>query len=510
MRDLVTDPPLSADGPGAAPAAPPARPTPRRRRRALRPGRLVLYLALVSYCLTSVGAFVWTVSISLKSNGEFFSSSPWALPQSPTLDNYRDAWTTAHIGQFFLNSVLVTAGSVTVSLALSAMAAYVLGRVEFRGNGAISMVFLSGLMIPGFLVIVPLYFLLRDLGLLGSLLGLSIVYVATQIPFSVFVLTGFFRTLPQELEEAAYVDGASALMTFARVMLPLAGPGLASVALLNALTIWNEFFFALVFLTGPEPLDAAARDLPAGDQRRVQRAVDADVRRPGAGDAPRAGGVRHRPGAHHPRPHAGGDQGMSGPLSVALRVREEVGVARVAELARAGVAFAPGELDDGCGAARSGGRAARPCRCRRGSWSAGATARCAGRPWPSWPTFPVRARRPTCWRPAARSPTRRCRWACARRRRASPSTPGAVAFEVRREPFEPLAGLPGITGVVLELVDGDGRRAEPRPRRRRAGARRARAAGRARGRQRVSCATSTATACTTPSWSSRPWRGGAR
>jgi ABC-type glycerol-3-phosphate transport system permease component len=234
-------------------------PRARKRRGIFRPGRLLLYVALVSYCLTSVAAFLWTVSISLKSNQDFFATSPWSLPKHPTLENYRSAWTTAKIGSFFLNSALMTVGTVTISLAVSATAAYALGRIKFRGNSLVSMFFLTGLMIPGFLIIVPLYFLLRDMHLLGSLYGLGIVYVATQIPFNIYVLTGFFKTLPKELEEAAYVDGASPLKTFFRVMLPLAGPGLASVALLNCLTIWNEFFFALVFIS-----DESKFTLPLG------------------------------------------------------------------------------------------------------------------------------------------------------------------------------------------------------------------------------------------------------
>lgn len=228
-------------------------------RSALKPGRVLLYVFLVSYCLTSVGAFLWVASISLKSNSEFFSTSPWAVPQSPSLDNYREAWTTAKIGTFVLNSFIVTVVSVGVTLVVSSMAAYVLSRVQFRGNNVLTTFFLLGLMIPGFLVIVPLYVLLRDLHLLGSLYGLIIVYIATQIPFSIYVLTGFFKTLPQELEEAAYVDGAPALTVFRRIMLPLAMPGLASVALLNGLVIWNEFFFALVFLS-----DESKLTLPVG------------------------------------------------------------------------------------------------------------------------------------------------------------------------------------------------------------------------------------------------------
>lgn len=228
-------------------------------RSVFRPGRLLLYVFLVSYCLTSVGAFVWIISISLKSNPEFFSTSPWSPPKSPSLDNYREAWTTAKIGTFVLNSVIVTVVSVGVTLVVSSTAAYVLSRVQFRGRNMLTTFFLLGLMIPGFLIIVPLYFLLRDLHLLGSLYGLIIVYIATQIPFSIYVLTGFFRTLPQELEEAAYVDGASALKVFAKIMLPLAAPGIASVALLNGLVIWNEFFFALVFLS-----DESKLTLPVG------------------------------------------------------------------------------------------------------------------------------------------------------------------------------------------------------------------------------------------------------
>jgi ABC-type glycerol-3-phosphate transport system permease component len=250
--------PLTAD-PANQPAVLAGGPRMRKRRGIFRPGRLLLYVALVSYCLTSVAAFLWTISISLKSNQDFFATSPWSLPHHPTLENYRSAWTTAKIGSFFLNSAIMTAGTVTVSLAVSATAAYALGRIKFRGNSLVSMFFLTGLMIPGFLIIVPLYFLLRDMHLLGSLFGLGIVYVATQIPFNIYVLTGFFKTLPKELEEAAYVDGASPLKTFFRVMLPLAGPGLASVALLNCLTIWNEFFFALVFIS-----DESKFTLPLG------------------------------------------------------------------------------------------------------------------------------------------------------------------------------------------------------------------------------------------------------
>ncbi|GGM03021.1 carbohydrate ABC transporter permease [Dactylosporangium sucinum] len=226
---------------------------------AVRSRRIALHLALVSYCLGSVGAFVWCVMISLKTNPEFFSTSPWSLPKSPEFGNYADAWSTAKISRFFVNSLYTTSVSVTVGLLLSVMAAYVLARVSFPGRQLVRLTLLSGLMMPGFLVVVPLYFVLRDLGLLGSLNGLILVYIASQIPFNVFVLISFFTSLPKEIEEAAYVDGASASRTFFRVVLPQAMPAVTSVAVLNTLTTWNEFFFALVFLTSDD-----AQTVPVG------------------------------------------------------------------------------------------------------------------------------------------------------------------------------------------------------------------------------------------------------
>ncbi|SEE87627.1 carbohydrate ABC transporter permease [Jiangella alba] len=242
----------TATPPAAVTTAPPPAPSSPRRRPPVRPGRLLSHLALVSYCLTSVSAFVWCVMVSLKTNPEFFSSSPWSLPQDPQFGNYAEAWNGAQISRFFLNSLYVTVTSVGVSLLFAVMAAYVLARVDFPGRSVVRLIFLSGLMMPAFLVIVPLYFLLRNLGLLGSLHGLVLVYIATQIPFSIYLLSSFFQSLPKELEEAACMDGASPTRTFFSVVLPQVSPAVASVALLNTLTIWNEFFFALVFLTDPQ------------------------------------------------------------------------------------------------------------------------------------------------------------------------------------------------------------------------------------------------------------------
>jgi ABC-type glycerol-3-phosphate transport system permease component len=216
------------------------------------PSRIVLNLVLAMYCLGSVGAFTWYVMTSLKTNPEFFTSSPWAPPASPQFGNYADAWNNAGIGQFLFNSLYATALSVSLSLAISLLAAYALARIPFRASGVLQVVFIVGMMLPGFGAIIPLYLLLRDLGLLGTLNGLVLVYIASQIPLNIFLLRGFMVSMPKELEEAAYVDGASPFRAFVSVVVPQTGPMVMSLAVLNTLNIWNEFLLALVLLPRSE------------------------------------------------------------------------------------------------------------------------------------------------------------------------------------------------------------------------------------------------------------------
>lgn len=238
----------------AADAEPPptTRQRPRTRGRRPDPGRLVAHLVLASYCLTTAGSFVWFLLTSVKSNRQFLTQSPWRLPEQVHLSNYADAWIGSGLGRMVLNSLYVTTLSVGSALVLSTMAAYVLARVRFRGREAVAGLLLLGMLLPPFAAMIPLYFLLQDLNLLGSLNGLILVYIANQIPLSVFVLRGFYADLPVELEEAAYLDGASAFQAFWRVVLPQTYPVLMSLVVLNALTIWNEFVLALVLLPDQE------------------------------------------------------------------------------------------------------------------------------------------------------------------------------------------------------------------------------------------------------------------
>lgn len=208
------------------------------------------HLLLLVWTLLTVYPFLWMIITSFKSDQEIFFS-PWSWPAAPQWDNFARAWTDASIGRYFLNSLIVVAGSLTLTLLLSAMAAYVLARFPFPGNRLIYYTFLVGLMFPVFLALVPLFFVVRDLHLLGTYQGLILVYTAYSLPFTVFFLHGFFRTLPNEVAEAAIIDGASPYRVFFEIMLPLAQPGLIAVGIFNFLGQWNQFILPLVLMPDP-------------------------------------------------------------------------------------------------------------------------------------------------------------------------------------------------------------------------------------------------------------------
>lgn len=209
--------------------------------------RLVTRLFLLLCLLGVVVPLGWVLLSSFKPAAEILGA-PWALPSAPKPANYAKAWGEAGIGRAFLNSLLVTLATLAVLLPTGAMAAYVLAKYAFPGRRILQTGFLAGMMFPHFLVVVPLFLILRDLKLLDTLTGLTIVYVAYSLSFTIFVLTGFFETLPDELAEAAMLDGCGHAGTFWRVMLPLAKPGLIVVAIFNAIGLWNEYGLALVLL----------------------------------------------------------------------------------------------------------------------------------------------------------------------------------------------------------------------------------------------------------------------
>ena len=214
--------------------------------------------ALVSQSFINISLFLWAVIVilplvwllysSFKTDQEIFFE-PWALPQTLQWVNFERAWVAVHIGQYFLNSMKVVIPSLILTLALSSMTSYVLARFQFVGNRALFYLFMAGMLFPIFLALVPLFFLAKDLQLLNTFTGLTLVYTAYSLPFTIFFLTGFFKTLPSELHEAALIDGANEYQVFFRVMLPLAQPGLVTMGIFNFLGMWNQFILPLVLMT---------------------------------------------------------------------------------------------------------------------------------------------------------------------------------------------------------------------------------------------------------------------
>lgn len=219
----------------------------RPRRRASARAQALVYALLTLGALIMLYPLINMVLMSFKSMSEM-ASNPVGLPQTWLFSNYGDAWSQGDLGQYLINSVLVSVGSVFFVLLLSSLTAYVLARFEFRGNTFIYMLFLAGLALPIQLIAVPLFIIMKNLNLINNPLSVILVYIASGMSFSVFLLVNFFRTIPVEMEEAARIEGANSLQIYARIMVPLVRPALTTVGLFNFVSSWNALFFPLIFL----------------------------------------------------------------------------------------------------------------------------------------------------------------------------------------------------------------------------------------------------------------------
>jgi N-acetylglucosamine transport system permease protein len=209
------------------------------------------HLALVFWAVIVVVPIVWVFLASFKNTGEIFSS-PWTMPAELRFENWGRAWTKANVGTYFLNSVLVVAAGTFGTMLFGSMAAYVLARYEFVGRRAVYYLFVSGMAFPTFLALVPLFFVVRNLGLLDTHTGLILVYIAYSLPFTVFFLAAFFKTLPSSVAEAGIIDGCSHTRLFFTVMLPMAKPGLISVTIFNIIGQWAQYLLPLVLVPSPD------------------------------------------------------------------------------------------------------------------------------------------------------------------------------------------------------------------------------------------------------------------
>lgn len=223
----------------------------------------LIFIVLAGYALWVMYPMIWVAYSSFKDDAAIYRDA-FALPPMDDLrtENYVSAWKEARFSEYLLNSVLVTSLSVGGIVLLGAMAAYALTRFYHPLGRGTFWLFLAGLMIPAQLAVVPLFFELRAIGLLNSRAGLIAVYIANGLPFAIFILSGFFRSLPRTLYEAAVIDGCSEWAAFWRVLLPLARPGLVTVAIFQFIGVWKEYFFAFMLTSGD--VDGGARTLPLG------------------------------------------------------------------------------------------------------------------------------------------------------------------------------------------------------------------------------------------------------
>jgi ABC-type glycerol-3-phosphate transport system permease component len=233
-----------AELPGRSAAAPADRPV----RVPLAP--VLTYAALIAAVTVILFPVLWTISSSLKPQTELFARNLTLLPVDWTLENYRNVWTGTDFPLYFWNSFKVASLTTALSVFVSLYAAYALARIRFVGRYAFGLLLLALQMFPHILLVIPLFLVIQRLGLFNTHTALVISYTAFSLPFTIWMLRGFFEAVPEELEDAAAIDGASVLGTFHRIILPLAGPGIAAVTMYTFIRAWNEFLFALVFLQG--------------------------------------------------------------------------------------------------------------------------------------------------------------------------------------------------------------------------------------------------------------------
>jgi raffinose/stachyose/melibiose transport system permease protein len=220
-------------------------------------GKLVVFSVLAATAVAILYPLLWMVLSGFKNNQEVFNQ-PWGLPGELRWENYQQAWDLGLV-QYFTNSLIVTVVSIITTTLVSAWAAYGLSRIDLPFSNALALVVLGGLMLAPTVALIPLFRLLQTLGIFDTYWALIVLYTAFRVPFTTFLIRAYMIDLPREVDEAATIDGASRTQIFWRVILPMCRPILVSAALLQALFAWNEFVFALVFISSDD-----LKTLPVG------------------------------------------------------------------------------------------------------------------------------------------------------------------------------------------------------------------------------------------------------
>jgi raffinose/stachyose/melibiose transport system permease protein len=219
------------------------------RRRRLRPMQVVAYAALALFAITWLVPIVVVTMTAFRSEADFNQHGAMSLPNVLTLDSFRRAWDVGHFSTIYRNSFLITAIKVPIGVLVSALCAYGLTKLRLRLASPMLVVLLIGLTVPAYVTLLPVFILLRKLGLVDSLWGLVPPYVAFGLAFEILVLRAYFKSIPDELLEAARLDGATEFGIFFRIVLPLSIPALAALCIIDAVGTWNEFLIALTVLS---------------------------------------------------------------------------------------------------------------------------------------------------------------------------------------------------------------------------------------------------------------------
>lgn len=234
--------------------------------------KILVYIALLALAISIIIPVGWVFMASFKRNSEFIGAdvSPWALPKQLFYQNFIVAFKDANMGTFFFNSVIVTALAMILLLILALPASYVLARFNFKGKKFLNAGYMAGLFININYIVVPIFLMLssanRALGidwLLNNRFILAVVYAASALPFTVYLLRGYFKTLPRGFEEAAYIDGCGYFKTMIKIMIPMAKPSIITVILFNFLSFWNEYIIAYTLMDGNDTLAMGLKNLMA-------------------------------------------------------------------------------------------------------------------------------------------------------------------------------------------------------------------------------------------------------
>ena len=229
-----------------------------------------VYIVLISLAVLIIVPVAWVFMASIKENAEFYAN-PWNLPKGFCFQNFVEAWETAKMGEYMLNSVIVTVTALALLLVVALPAAYCLSRFKFFGQKFLNTAFMAGLFINVNYIVVPIFLMLRDgdvwlkkvFGsgfLLNNLFVLAVVYAATALPFTIYLRSGYFATLAHDYEEAAYIDGAGYFRTMLQVIFPMAKPSIITVILFNFLSFWNEYIISMTLMTSVN----GGKTLPVG------------------------------------------------------------------------------------------------------------------------------------------------------------------------------------------------------------------------------------------------------